>query len=237
MKKSFYFLATLFVFLIACSDDDSTPESENNLPEITNETTAADATVTLTSVEIKGAVDDKGKTLLSYGVVWGNSPGPTIDDNIKEMSVQSFNREQESSNSIINFTALIEGLEPGKNYYFRVYAQNDSGVAYGEEISLETESLAGTKWDFFFNHDPGNVTWHGDVEFYEDGTAFYDEPDNPGLYATDGTWTFDSGVLTYYLDGNPEAENYVFTGAIEGNTMKGTYTFDGENKEWTAVKY
>ena len=239
--KSLNYLILLFAFLsLSCSDDEQEEiqEQQVQLPEIKNETTTSEAVVTLTTVEIKGSIEVQGGQLDSYGVVWSNNPEPTINDNIVEAGTeeQALMRAQESENSSTSFTVVIDNLVPGENYYFRIFAQNEAGVAYGEEISQETLSVAGTKWDLFFNHS-AESTWNADVEFYEDGTAFYDEPACPGCYATYGTWSIDGNVLTYNLQGNPDATSYILTGTIEGNSITGTYTWGEENKEFTGEKY
>ncbi|WP_373059049.1 lipoprotein [Zunongwangia sp. H14] len=241
MKRVFYLLLSLLL-LTGCSEDEQATPEENQLAKVFTETESTNAVITLTSIEIKGSVENKGEALLAYGVVWSNNPQPTINDHLIDESraTQAVLLKESSTGTMLSFTTIIDGLIPGENYYFRIFAETEGGVAYGEEINLVTEDLAGTKWDFYFNHFPDEEArnWHGDVEFYEDGTAFYDEPATPGVYATEGTWTLDGDSLTYYLQGDPEATSYILTGKIEGNTMSGTYTFGEEDyKEWTAVKY
>lgn len=236
--KPINYLLLLFAFMsLSCSDDEKEDIQEQvQLPAIKNETNTSEAVVTLTTVEIKGSIDAQEEELDSYGVVWSNNPDPTVEDNIVEVGGETQAHAFHKSVSNFTFTVIIENLTPGKNYYFRVYAQNEAGVAYGEEISLETLSIAGTTWDLFFNHS-AETTWNADVEFYEDGTAFYDEPACPGCYATYGTWSLDGNILTYNLDGNPDATSYILTGTIEGNSIAGTYTWGEENKEFTGEKY
>ena len=108
-------------------------------------------------------------------------------------------------------------------------------TAEGNIISEST--LAGTTWDFHFLHSE-EVTWHGDVTFYEDGTAFYTEPAEPGVYDLWGTWSMDGNILTYKLDAeNENPQSYVLTGTVGENNMSGTYTFGERNPDWVAVKY
>lgn len=105
----------------------------------------------------------------------------------------------------------------------------------GNMISEST--LAGTTWDFHFLHSD-DITWHADVTFYEDGTAFYTEPVAPGVYDMWGTWSMDGNILTYKLDAeNENPQSYVLTGTVGENNMSGTYTFGERNPEWVAVKY
>lgn len=239
--RSINYLILLLAFLsISCSDDqkEEIQEQQVQLPEIKTETTTSEAVVTLTTVEIKGSIDDQGEQLDSYGVVWSNDPEPTINDNIVEGDEEAQTQAllQKSSTSNLTFTVVIGDLIPGMNYYFRVYARNEAGVAYGEEISIETLTIAGTTWDLFFNHS-AETTWNADVEFYEDGTAFYDEPECPGCYATYGTWSLEGNVLTYNLTGDPDANSYILTGTIEGNSITGTYTWGEEYREFTGEKY
>ena len=67
----------------------------------------------------------------------------------------------------------------------------------------------------------------------EDGTAIYDEPESPGVYTNFGTWNVIENKIRYIV--NPNITSYHFTGTIDGNNMEGTFTFGGENKNWTAV--
>ena len=244
MKLKSYFFLFLACLFLSCSEDDQEKieEQQVQLPEIVDQTNSAEAEVTLTSIEIKGAIANSDDPLNSYGVVWSNDPNPTIDDNVVEvdMEAQALVRTQESGNSNTEFTVIIDGLDPGKNYYFKVYAQNEAGIAYGQEISIETLSLAGTNWKFHFVHSNSQSTgeqteWYADVEFYEDGTAFYTEPDYGDMYDQNGFYSLDGNEITYNLTGNSENVYYLLIGEIEGNTISGTY-WNGE-EEFTAEKY
>jgi len=62
----------------------------------------------------------------SKGVVWGLYPGPTVDGS-------AYTDEGMGGES---FTSIISGLEYGVTYYVRAYATNNTGTAYGNEISF-----------------------------------------------------------------------------------------------------
>ncbi|MFO7842759.1 MAG: hypothetical protein R6V16_03030 [Bacteroidales bacterium] len=101
-----------------------------------------------------------------------------------------------------------------------------------------TISLDNTVWDFLVVYD-SNTSWHADVTFNADGSTVYDEPASPGQYTTYGTWELNGNTLTYDMDtsATSDPDDYIFTGTVSGNTMSGTYTFDGQDKNWSATKY
>ncbi|GAA4325519.1 hypothetical protein GCM10023115_40360 [Pontixanthobacter gangjinensis] len=240
--KSYLFLLTACL-LLSCSDDEQEQieEQQVQLPEVVTETNSSEAVVTLTSIEIKGSIVKTEDPLQSYGVVWSNDPDPTINDNIIEVDVEAQNllKTQQSANSNLEFSVVVDDLDPGKNYYFRIYAQNEAGTAYGEELAIETLSLAGTKWDFHFVHSNSQtsgvqVEWDAVVEFYEDGTAFYTEPASGDMYDFNGFYSLDGNTLTYNLTGDPENTAYILNGTIEKDSITGTF-WEGE-ENFTAQK-
>ena len=135
---------------------------EPQLPEVATTTSETQAVTTFTSVEITGAVDENDDEITSYGVVWATTANPTIEDHVAlpgENSAQAIARNRynrQSQNS--NFTVKINNLTPGEMYYFRTFATNAAGTAYGEELSLGTPGLAGTTWEITYLHSEDN-TW------------------------------------------------------------------------------
>jgi len=225
MKNLFLHLTVLlFIFFAAvgCSDDESTIDKPN--VEITS--TEQDAEITFTTIKISGnVISDEGSEITARGVCWNTNSNPTIEDN----------KTEESTNS---FTSLIENLTANTTYYFRVYATNSSGTGYSEETMYSTSTLDNTVWDFLLIHD-SNTSWHADVTFNTDGSTVYDEPANPGDYTVYGTWSLNGNTLTYNADtsSTSDPDYYIFTGTLSGNTMSGTYTWDVQDKNWTATKY
>lgn len=227
MKNYLPISIVLFCFmtvLLSCSSNDDT---SIEAIEISSDTTAGNVEITFTTIEISGKVSSNGgNEITARGVCWSLNQNPNINDN----------KTSEASNS---FTSTITDLVANSTYYFRVYATNSDGTSYGTEQSYRTSSLDDTMWDFFFNHTPPDGTWHGDVIFNADGTTIYDEPDDPGMYTTYGTWSLSGNTLSYDFDSSePTNTSYQFTGTIVGNTMSGVYTWGSSpDKTFTAVKY
>lgn len=81
----------------------------------------------------KGEVISNGEdNLISRGIVWSSSEIPTL-----ELNEGLTNNGQ----SIGEFTSYLGGLEPLTVYYFRAYATNSIGTAYGQQFSFETTEL------------------------------------------------------------------------------------------------
>lgn len=72
-----------------------------------------------------------GLPVLSRGVVWGTSSGPTIALSTKTMD----------SSGTGTFVSTITGLGPGLTYYVRAYATNSAGTGYGNELTFMTPVL------------------------------------------------------------------------------------------------
>lgn len=225
LKPSKFYFFAIILLLIGCKEEDVIKPIVP--PVITNSTTKDNAEVTFTSVKISGNVSPNNQSkVISRGVCWSTIQNPTITDKKTVELTDSFISE-------------IKELEPGKKYYFRVYAEYEAnpnarsaGVSYGPEIEVSTISIANTTWDFFIDFSR-EYTWHADVDFLADGTTIYEEPEFPGLYTTYGTWEVKENKIIYILD--PSITAYHFTGTIDGNKMEGTFNFKEENKKWTAV--
>ena len=75
-------------------------------------------------------IDDGGAPVIESGVVYSNSPNPTIS-NSKVVNG--------SGNS--SFMLNLSGLTPNSKYYVKAYGKNSQGVGYGNEISFTTSIL------------------------------------------------------------------------------------------------
>ena len=73
---------------------------------------------------------DDGSEVTERGVCWSTSPAPTLNG--------SYQSEGAGTGS---FEVLIENLEQNTKYYFRAYATNREGTAYGKEVSFTTYSI------------------------------------------------------------------------------------------------
>lgn len=246
MKRIFttpLLVALTLCICLGCSNDDDVVEPAP--PEINNVTSEENVATTLTSITISGSIEyENPEELLAYGVVWSTDPNPDITDNVIDESpnaasaVAKTGQMKSTQSATIDFTSEITDLSPNQTYYFRIFATTEQSTAYGEEMSYSTMSLAETTWDFHFLHDvEAGVTWHADVTFYEDGTAFYTEPDAPGTYDSWGTWSLEGDQLLYDMLGNGPDGSYYLTGTIEDGEMEGTYTWGEDDRPWTAVMY
>ena len=99
-----------------------------SLPTIT---TLSSTFLTSSRATIGGNIlEDGGAPISESGVVYSNSPNPSIS-NSKVVNG--------SANS--SFMLNLSGLTPNTKYYVRAYAKNIQGVAYGNEISITTSVL------------------------------------------------------------------------------------------------
>ncbi|HBE40415.1 MAG TPA: hypothetical protein DDW27_04295 [Bacteroidales bacterium] len=97
------------------------------LPTVTTTTTSL---VTPYSVKTGGNItSDGGSNITSKGVCWNTTGAPTIADN----------RTNDGTGSGI-YSSLLTGLQPVTKYYFRAYATNSIGTAYGNQLYVTTTS-------------------------------------------------------------------------------------------------
>jgi formylglycine-generating enzyme required for sulfatase activity len=87
-------------------------------------------TVAATNIKSDGAtlsgnVVSNSFDLIDFGVLWGSFPDLTYSNNKIEATSKTFSLD-------------LKGLQSGKKYYFRTYANTNEGVAYGEELSFTT---------------------------------------------------------------------------------------------------
>ncbi|MDY0082532.1 MAG: FISUMP domain-containing protein, partial [Ignavibacteriaceae bacterium] len=78
----------------------------------------------------RGNVSDFGGSIVSErGLVYSNVPSPTITSNIGRLISGSGNGQ---------FECVMSDLEPGTTYYVRAYAINLNGIAYGQQVTYQT---------------------------------------------------------------------------------------------------
>lgn len=167
----------------------------------------ATSTITATTATISGTIsDDGGDPITARGVVYGLNPNPTISDN-----------KTSDGTGTGSYTSNITGLLPGKTYYFRTYATNSIGTAYGDQITLTTTKIiptltAGTTTSTITTTSAvisGSITADGGDAITARGVVYGLNP-NPTL--ADSKTTDGSGI------GN-------FTSTITGLTPGKTYYF------------
>ncbi len=74
-------------------------------------------------------LESGGLPVTGRGVVWSDTPNPTINNNLGKTN------EGIGSGK---FTSNLSNLQPESTYYFRAYATNGFGTAYGEEFMITT---------------------------------------------------------------------------------------------------
>ena len=104
------------------------PEPEISAPTVVtgqvSDVTDISATASLT------IASDGGAAVTVCGIVWDEEPNPTEDLSTKITF----------DGSEANYTCQLTGLNAGTTYYYRAYATNEAGTAYGNEYSFTTES-------------------------------------------------------------------------------------------------
>lgn len=106
--------------------------------------------ITETGANIDGEVtDDGGAGITERGVCYGTSTNPSVSDNVVI-----------KGGDIGSFSALLTGLTAGTEYYFRAFATNNVGTAYGSEGVFTTISgsnlLAYSPFNNSVNDESGN---------------------------------------------------------------------------------
>ena len=85
--------------------------------------------IKLNSVELHGSViTDGGSEVIEKGFCWNNSGNPTKDDFFIKSQNQSKNK----------YICVLNDLNPYTQYYVRGYAENSSGIVYGNDNSFRT---------------------------------------------------------------------------------------------------
>ncbi len=102
------------------------------VPTIPAVKTVAVMTVKTNSAEVMGAVVDFGQEskLLKHGFVWGTMESPTLSNSSADLGELT---------KVADFFHTITNLQPNTKYYFRAFATNSQGTAYGEPMSFTTK--------------------------------------------------------------------------------------------------
>jgi uncharacterized protein (TIGR02145 family) len=80
-------------------------------------------TISLTT----GILNDGKSTVTEVGYYWGTNPIPTSKDSSRVVTAVNG-----------KYDITIKNLQPDKQYYFRAYAKNTSGISYGDVASFFT---------------------------------------------------------------------------------------------------
>lgn len=131
-NRKYWFFLCFITILASCATDDSPEQIENEDPEsevLATVTTFPAEEIKSTSAKFWGKVtDDGGEPILERGFCWSLSREPTLED--FNISTEVFPNG--------NYMAEVNDLNRATTYYFRAYATNRFGTAYGEEQVLNT---------------------------------------------------------------------------------------------------
>lgn len=99
-------------------------------PQLATLSTGAATSITTTSAALSGNVSDLGMpSPTQYGICWSTSPNPTI---------ASFKTELGALSAAGEFTSNVSGLSIYTHYYYKAYATNLAGTAYGTQAEFTT---------------------------------------------------------------------------------------------------
>lgn len=106
----------------------TTASNQGGLPGIATISASA-----ITGVEAKcgGAITSNGvSNIIAKGVCWSTNPNPTTSNSLTS----------EGSGNM-DFTSILTNLTPGTLYFYRAYAINSEGTAYGATYNFTTIAL------------------------------------------------------------------------------------------------
>ncbi len=102
------------------------PLASNNRPIInTIKVESSDFTSATAEAEV---TDNGGETITARGFVYGNTPKPTLSDNVVT----------DNNTGLGTFSLELNNLSLASTYYIRAYATNANGTAYGNTIVYKT---------------------------------------------------------------------------------------------------
>ncbi|MBE0638179.1 MAG: hypothetical protein IH598_06655 [Bacteroidales bacterium] len=204
-KISFKILLGIGIILTTiagCSKDD---EDKNTTPSVTTDAVSA---ITHSSAIINGNVtNDGGSVITAKGLVWNTSPNPTLS-----------NFYSVDENNITGaFDDTITGLTAQTTYYYRAYATNSEGTAYGNEANFTTLEMSSSLLYNGLEYDMDK----GIIEFY-------------GLVNTNpASYNFDVILLSPGVEYNGEdptgqghAILWEMFSSSSTDLVPGTYSFD-----------
>jgi hypothetical protein len=104
-------------------------------PSVPTLSTITVSSITATTANCGGIItNDGGSAIITKGVCWSTSSGPTV----------SLSTKTDDGSGTGNFNSLINSLSPGTTYYVRAYATNEVGTAYGNQLYFTSNAVSAT---------------------------------------------------------------------------------------------
>lgn len=131
MKKLSLLLTAGMLMLMGVSCQEKVDPKEETTAKLATVVTVEASNVLSSSFVAGGNItNDGGATVTERGLCYGTSAGVSVD-NVKVPAVSAGKGV---------FEVTVSGLTAGTTYYYRAYAINSVGVAYGSEMSATTPS-------------------------------------------------------------------------------------------------
>jgi hypothetical protein len=110
-------------------NDDNDDDTQTEIPTVT---TKSVSDITETSAYCGGdVISDGGSPVTARGVCWSTAQNPSINS-----------KKTVDGSGTGSYSSQITGLSSNTTYYYRAYATNINGTAYGEVGSFTTEEIS-----------------------------------------------------------------------------------------------
>lgn len=147
-------------------------------------------------------VSDGGSAILARGVVWSESPEPTLDN---------YTGYTTDSIGLGEFTSTLSRLRPSTTYFMRAYARNNKGYGYGNTLEFNTlsimsgEGITDIEGNSYSTVIIGQQEWMAEnlrTAIYSDGTAI------PFVTGDEDWWETKDGAYCWYNNDPDMSEAY-----------------------------
>ena len=122
---------------------------------------------------------DGGSSIQSSGFVLGPNPGLSVNNLNGGWILE--NQHEEGS----GFEAITEALDQGRTYFYRAYANNDEGTAYGPERKFTVENEQSIFTGMWAKAEKVSDDWYN-----LDGFGLFFRTNSPWTYHIDLGWIF-----------------------------------------------
>ena len=227
IRHFMFALGAAALLSIGCTPEEEEQGTKAQLPTVTT----IEASSVLSSAIVTGGniTADGGAEVTERGVCYSETPGAVVEGS--KVAAATAGKGA--------FEVTLEGLEFGTTYYYRAYAINEAGVAYGEEMSATTvQPVLATVTTAEVTNAAGesavcggNITNDGNSPISARGVVWA-ETENPtveGSKTTDGTG---KGEFTSTMTGLTVGKTY-YVRAYATNDAGTAY---GEQKTFATVE-